>query len=217
MIIHPLYSSMPSIFDFDTVNMKVGITVLIALLFVGFSILVGWILTKAMKARGFISSMSSVLLLMIGYSIALFLRFGFSVTAVQGIFLLSLLIYASCSDVTRHEVDDHVWVTVLALSLCSLATEGIFSMLIGAFCVFVPQMAMAFLPPKKTLGGADIKLSTALALLLGSWRGVGAYIFGLLLAIVCITVYCKIKKRNSKKPFALVPYLSVGAMMMFLI
>lgn len=217
MIIHPLYSSMPSIFDFDTVNMKVGITVLIALLFVGFSILVGWILTKVMKARGFISSMSSVLLLMIGYSIALFLRFGFSVTAVQGIFLLSLLIYASCSDVTRHEVDDHVWVTVLALSLCSLATEGIFSMLIGAFCVFVPQMAMAFLPPKKTLGGADIKLSTALALLLGSWRGVGAYIFGLLLAIVCITVYCKIKKRNSKKPFALVPYLSVGAMMMFLI
>lgn len=217
MVINPIYPIMPLLVDYQTTSENHLLTVLFALLFIGFSIFIGWILTKVMKKRDYISSMSAILFLMTGYSISLFLRFGMSLTAVQGLFLLSILIYASCSDLTRHEVDDHVWVTILALSLCSLATEGIFSMLIGAFCVFVPQMAMAFLPPKKTLGGADIKLSTALAFLLGSWKGVGAYIFGLLLAVICIAVYCKVKKCNCRKPFALVPFLSIGAMIMFLI
>ena len=217
MTIHPVYPIMPALIDFNTANTNAVITVLFALLFVGLSIVIGWLLIKVIKDRDYVSSTPAVLTLMAGFAVALFIRYGLSVTALQGLFLLSVLVYASCSDLTRHEVDDHVWVTVLALSLCSLATEGIFSMLIGAFCVFVPQMAMAFLPPKKTLGGADIKLSTALALLLGSWRGVGAYILGLLLAVICITVYCKVKKSNCKKSFALVPYLSIGAMLMFLI
>ena len=217
MVINPVYPIMPLLVDYQTTSENHLLTVLFALLFIGFSIFIGWILTKVMKKRNYISSMSAILFLMTGYSISLFLRFGISLTAVQGLFLLSILIYASCSDLTRHEVDDHVWVTILALSLCSLATQGILSMLIGAFCVFVPQMAMAFLPPKKTLGGADIKLSTALALLLGSWRGIGAYILGLLLAVICISVYCKVKKRNCRKAFALVPFLSIGAMIMFLI
>ena len=217
MVINPIYPIMPLLVGYQTTSENHLLTVLFALLFIGFSVFIGWILTKVMKKRDYISSMSAILFLMTGYSISLFLRFGMSLTAVQGLFLLSILIYASCSDLTRHEVDDHVWVTILALSLCSLATQGILSMLIGAFCVFVPQMAMVFLPPKKTLGGADIKLSTALALLLGSWRGIGAYIFGLLLAVICITIYCKVKKRNCRKPFALVPFLSIGALIMFLI
>lgn len=217
MIINPVYLIMPVLIDFSIANVNAVITVLSALLFIGLSIFIGWILIKVMKDRTYVSSTPAVLTLMVGYAVALFIRYGLSVTALQGLFLLSTLLYASCSDLTRHEVDDHIWVTVLALSLCSLATEGILSMLIGAFCVFVPQMAMAFLPPKKTLGGADIKLSTALALLLGSWRGIGAYVFGLLLAIICITVYSKFKKCNCKKGFALVPYLSIGAMLLFLI
>ena len=198
-------------------NSTILFTTLSAILFLGLSVFVGWLLAKVMKTKGYVSNMAVVISLMTGFAILLFIRYGIEITSLQGMFLSSLLIYASCSDLTRHEVDDYVWVTVLALSLCSLATEGIFSMLIGAFCVFVPQMAMAFLPPKKTLGGADIKLSTALALLLGSWRGVGAYILGLLLAVTCITVYCKVKKSDFKKSFALVPYLSIGAMLMFLI
>lgn len=217
MTINPIYPIMPASLAFSTANTNAVITVLSALLFVGLSIFIGWLLIKVMKDRDYVSSTPAVVTLMAGVAVALFIRYGLSVMALQGLFLLSVLVYASCSDLTRHEVDDHVWVTVLALSLCSLATEGILSMLIGAFCVFVPQIAMAFLPPKKTLGGADIKLSTALALLLGSWRGVGAYILGLLFAVICITLYCKVKKSNCKKSFALVPYLSIGAMLMFLI
>ena len=217
MFINSIYLSISTPATYHMTNSNATITVLFAFFFIGLSLFIGWLLTNVLKGSNYLSSMPAVLTLMVGFAVALFIRYGLSVTALQGLFLLSVLVYASCSDLTRHEVDDHVWVTVLALSLCSLATEGIFSMLIGAFCVFVPQMAMAFLPPKKTLGGADIKLSTALALLLGSWRGVGAYILGLLLAVICITVYCKVKKSNCKKSFALVPYLSIWAMLMFLI
>ena len=113
-------------------------------------------------------------------------------------------------------VNDHVWVTVLALSLASITKAGVVSMVIGALCVFIPQMAMALIPPHKTLGGADIKLSTALAFLLGAWKGIGACILGLVIAVVFISIYNKVRHRCKKKPFALVPFLSVGALVMFL-
>ena len=90
-------------------------------------------------------------------------------------------------------------------------------MTIGALFVFIPQMALALIPPHKTLGGADIKLSTALAFLLGAWRGIGAYLAGLLLAVAFMSIYNRKKKDQQKKPFALVPFLSIGAMIAFLI
>ena len=114
-------------------NSTILFTTLSAILFLGLSVFVGWLLAKVMKTKGYVSNMAVVISLMTGFAILLFIRYGIEITSLQGIFLSSLLIYASCSDLTRHEVDDYVWVTVLALSLCSLATEGIFSMLIGAF------------------------------------------------------------------------------------
>jgi hypothetical protein len=106
---------------------------------------------------------------------------------------------------------------VFALSLASFESVGIGSMLLGAFCVVIPQIAMALLPPHKTLGGADIKLSTAIAFLLGGWRGIGAYLIGLVLAVIVMSIYNKCTNRCKKNPFALVPFLSIGAMLMFLI
>ena len=128
-----------------------------------------------------------------------------------------VLLYASCSDLTDHTVDDYVWVTVLALALMNVRTVGLTSMLIGAFFVFIPQLLMALLPPHKTLGGADIKLSTALAFLLGWQRGLAAYIIGLFLAITVMCIVNKIRKNKESKAFALVPFLSVAAMAMFMI
>ena len=90
-------------------------------------------------------------------------------------------------------------------------------MLLGAFCVFIPQIAMALFPPHKTLGGADIKLSTALAFLLGGWRSIASYLIGLVLAVIVMSIYNKCTNRCKKNPFALVPFLSIGAMLMFLI
>ena len=48
--------------------------------------------------------------------------------------------------------------------------------------------ALALIPPHQTLGGADIKLSTALAFLLSGWKSVVAYTLGLLLAVVVVSI-----------------------------
>ena len=207
----------PTVFNGELVDTQWGWMILSAFLFVAVSVFVGWVVVKVMQSKGFAVRVPVVLILTPVISSALFLRFGFSVTMLQGLFLFYILLYASFSDLTDHTMDDHVWVTVAALSLCSIPYVGATSMLAGAACVFTPQMLMALLPPHKTLGGADIKLSTALAFLLGLWRGLGAYLLGLIIAVIFISILNKIKRHDKKQPFALVPFLSVGAMIMFLI
>ena len=96
-------------------------------------------------------------------------------------------------------------------------------MLAGAVCIMLPQLALAVIPPHRTLGGADIKLSGALAVLLGFTGGLAAFLAGLLMAVVTVTVrdfvQTRLHKRRDcpKKPFALIPFLAVGGMAMLLV
>ena len=213
--VYSLLSAMPA-FEPAELTAQIHLIILSAVLFVGISLLIAHTLAKVIVSQGMKCRYSVILWLTGLFSLVVFLRYGLSVTAIQGMFLLCILLYASCSDLTDHTVNDHVWVTVLALSLASITKAGVVSMVIGALCVFIPQMAMALIPPHKTLGGADIKLSTALAFLLGAWKGIGACILGLVIAVVFISIYNKVRHRCKKKPFALVPFLSVGALVMFL-
>lgn len=194
-----------------------AMTLLGSLVFVALAVLIGITMCKVMQQKGFRSNKAVVLTVAAVFSSALVLRYGVSFTAFQGLFLMFVLLYASCSDLTTHEADDSIWIIVLALSLFSSYTVGLKSMLIGAFCVIVPQLAMAMLPPHRTLGGADIKLSSSLAFLLGAWRGIGAYLIGLILAVVYMAIYNKVKNRDGKEAFALIPFLSASALAMFII
>ena len=198
-------------------NMELFTTLLSMLLFVGMSMLVGATLVKVIRAKGETANMPLTMTITAITALLLFARFGLSVTAIQGVFLMFVLLYASISDIHYHIVDDYIWVIVFALALLNVEKIGMTSMVVGALCVFIPQMAMALLPPHKTLGGADIKLSTALAFLLGGWKGICAYLLGLLVAVIFMCIYNKVTKQTEKKPFALVPFLSVGAIIMFLI
>ena len=208
---------MPRMVNIENVTTTAVLSVLTVILFIGIAILIGWMLSKIMSSKGFKTNHAAIIGISGVASVLLFARYGLTLTALQGLFLLFVLIYASCSDLTTHTVDDALWLLVFALSLASFESVGIGSMLLGAFCVFIPQIAMALLPPHKTLGGADIKLSTAIAFLLGGWRGIGAYLIGLILAVIVMSIYNKCTNRCKKKPFALVPFLSIGAMLMFLI
>lgn len=198
-------------------DMELFTTLLSMLLFVGMSMLVGATLVKIIRAKGETANMPLTMTITAITALLLFARFGLSVTAIQGVFLMFVLLYASISDIHYHIVDDYIWVIVFALALLNVEKVGMTSMVVGALCVFIPQMAMALLPPHKTLGGADIKLSTALAFLLGGWKGICAYLLGLIIAVVFMCIYNKVTKQTEKKPFALVPFLSIGAMIMFLI
>ena len=196
----------------------IGILALLAI--VGATLLVGWVLNRIMTVKGFKTNLTVNLILSALIPIALFLRYGASLELVQGIFLLFVLMYATWSDLTSHTVDDYVPIIIFALGVASMTTVGLSSMLFGAFAVFVPQIIMAFIPKCKPLGGADLKLSTALAFLLGWERGIVAFILGLLISVVYMAIYNKVKKVKKRdaaeKAFALVPFLSIAAMALFM-
>ena len=192
-------------------------TVFSILLMIALSLLIAWLLTRVMITRGFKTTLVVNLCLAGTVSLGLLFRYGLSVTAIQGVFLMFVLLWASWSDLTSRRVDDHLWILVFALALPSIYTIGLTSMLIGSLAVFLPQFAMLFIPNCKSLGGADIKMSTALAFLLGWQRGLVAFAAGLLISVIVMAIYNKVKQRCNKKPFALIPFLSGAAMVMYFV
>ena len=131
--------------------------------------------------------------------------------------LLALLIYASIKDIKSREVPDSVSGMMLILGLVGITAGDLPSMLLGMALVFLPQYLAAVINPAKALGGADIKLSSAAAFLLGAPRGLFALIVGLTLSVVTIPIVRPIKKLSKNQPFPLVPFLAVGIIAAYLI
>ena len=66
-------------------------------------------------------------------------------------------------------------------------------------------------------GGADWKISSACAFLLGWARGMSGMVLGLLIGVIFTMIYNKIKNRNMHEGFPLVPFISIGMMTVFFI
>ena len=66
-------------------------------------------------------------------------------------------------------------------------------------------------------GGADWKLFSACAFLLGWQRGLAGMVLGLLIGVIFTLAYNKIKDRNINEGFALVPFISIGMIALFFI
>ena len=147
----------------------------------------------------------------------LLLAFGATIATVKGMILTLLFLYASLSDLTSREVPDCISVMILILAFVGFEPSNLLSMLLGAAVVFVPQIATILLAPEHPIGGADIKISTALAFLLGAGKGVLTLIIGMLLAIVITAISNKINDRDQKQAFPLVPFLWIGATLMYMI
>lgn len=108
--------------------------------------------------------------------------------------LLVLLLYASAKDIKTREVPDSVSVMLLILGLVDTDIARLPSMLFGMFLVFIPQFISALINPSKALGGADIKLSSAAAFLLGAQMGLFTLIVGLTLAVIVMPIIRRIRK-----------------------
>ena len=124
--------------------------------------------------------------------------------------LLALLLYASVRDIKTREVPDSVSGMLLILGLVDTDIGKFPSMLFGALLVFLPQFASALINPSKALGGADIKVSSSAAFLLGAQRGLFALIVGLTLAVIAMPIIRKIRNIPKDQPFPLISFLSVG-------
>lgn len=149
---------------------------------------------------------------------ALILLGGMSLWTVKGCILCLILLYASVSDLTNREADNWLGCMILILSLVGFRPENIVSMSVGAVVVFIPELLVEMFWSKKIhFGGADMKISAATAFLLGYPKGVFGFMLGLFIAIVWQLIYDKVKHRSTKEPFPLLPYLSVGLMIGYLI
>lgn len=131
--------------------------------------------------------------------------------------LLGILLYASIKDMREHEVPNTVWKLIVMLGLVNISLRDLPSMLLGAALVFLPQLIPAVINTEKAMGGADIKISTACAFLLGAGRGLAAFIIGLTLFVVIVPIIRRIRKLPKNEPFPMVPFLSVGTIATYLI
>ncbi len=131
--------------------------------------------------------------------------------------LLGLLLYASIKDLREHEVPNTVWKLITVLGLVNISLRDLPSMLLGAALVFLPQIILAVINTEKAMGGADIKISTACAFLLGAGRGLAAFIIGLTLFVVIVPIVRRIRKLPKNEPFPMVPFFAVGTITAYLI
>lgn len=113
-------------------------------------------------------------------------------------------------DIKTREVPNPVSGMLLILGLVDKDIDQLPSMIIGALLVFLPQFVSALINPSKALGGADIKISSSAAFLLGAQRGLFALIVGLTLAVIDMPIIKTIRKLPKDQPFPLIPFLSIG-------
>ena len=124
--------------------------------------------------------------------------------------LLALLLYDSVRDIKTREVPDSISVMLLILGLVDTNIERLPSMLLGMALVFLPQFISALINPSKALGGADIKISSSAAFLLGTPNGLFTLIVGLTLAVIVMPIIRRIRKLPKDQPFPLIPFISIG-------
>ena len=136
--------------------------------------------------------------------------------AAQGILLAGLLTYGSIHDIRTHTMPDWVWMGVAATAFLTFRLSSLPTMLLGAAAVLLIEVPMAILHGERAMGGADIKLSAAGAFLLGWRKGLFALILGLTLSLIVVPIARRIRHEDSRKAFALVPFLAVGIFAVFL-
>ena len=139
--------------------------------------------------------------------------YGWSMEFVKGLIFMLTLLYASVSDIQTHSVSDIVSVLIFVTGLIGVLMTDLPLMLFSFLAVFGFLFICAMLSKNK-LGGADVKLSAACAFLLGFEKGVIGLAIGLFISIITNLIIEKIKK-SKDQPFPLVPYLSIGFMLMY--
>ncbi|MCR4682226.1 MAG: A24 family peptidase [Clostridiales bacterium] len=179
-------------------------------------VLAMWIVLKCGETPSE-AKMIPALVIYAAVSASILLRFGPSLEAVKGMILGAILLWASLSDLKSLNVPDFVIAALLILSFVGFEPSELPSMILGAIALFVPQCVVSKLCKDRSIGGADIKISSALGFMLGLEKGLFASIAGLSAGIITMFVVRKIKKESGREPFALVPFLSAGAMLAFMI
>ena len=144
---------------------------------------------------------------------SLLIAFGWSTELLKGIILLQILLYASVSDIQTHEVKDFVSVLIFITGFIGVTLSDIPMMLFSGLAIGGVLLICAMVSGNR-LGGADVKLSAACAFLLGFSKSIAGLVIGLFVSVIVNLIIQKQKKLKNQ-PFPLVPYLSIGFMLMY--
>lgn len=148
-------------------------------------------------------------------SAIMLLVFGWSAGFLKGMLFMNILLFASVCDIQTHEVKDFVSVMILLLGLYNVSDGKLIFRALGGLTVFGLLFLCAVISKNK-LGGADVKLGAACTFLLGFGKGIAGLIIGLVLAVVCNLIINK-KNKTKGRAFPLVPYLSMGFILTYII
>lgn len=144
---------------------------------------------------------------------SLLIAFGWSIELLKGIILLQILLYASVSDIQTHEVKDFISVLIFITGFIGVTLSDIPMMLFSGLAIGGVLLICAMVSGNR-LGGADVKLSAACAFLLGLSNSIAGLVIGLFVSVIVNLIIQK-QKKSKNQPFPLVPYLSIGFMLMY--
>lgn len=200
----------------NAMGRPVSAEILVFLACVGFALLCAYILEAHIAKQYGKGHKLEKLLAPTTAAALLILRFGYTLDALKGFIFFLLLFYATVSDFATREVADGVPLMIGLIALIEIGVADLPGMLLATVVITIPQLAVAVLKPG-TYGGADIKLMAASAFLLGTIKGLLALITGLGLAVAVTMFIRKCRHENAKEPFALVPFLSAGCFLAYIL
>ena len=133
---------------------------------------------------------------------------------LQGVLFSFLLIAASYTDIKKREIPDTICLLIALTGLLRFS----FVNLLGIF-VALPFLIAAILK-ENGIGGGDIKLTAAVGVVLGFWRGIYGLMIGLTLLVlfyIMLLIIAKIRRKQVAKdlPMPLAPFLGIGFMIIY--
>lgn len=135
---------------------------------------------------------------------------------LQGVLFSFLLMVASYTDIKRREIPEKICILIALLGLLRFS----FVNLLGIF-VAMPFLIAATLK-ENGIGGGDIKLTAAVGVVLGFWRGIYGLMIGLTLLglfYIILVIIAKIRRKQVAKNLSmpLAPFLGIGFMIIYFI
>lgn len=143
------------------------------------------------------------------------LKFGFTFELVKATLILAVFLFASVCDIKERKVEDYVPIMLLLIGFINISPSILFDRAMAFAISFALMFVIAIITGNK-IGGADVKYIPACFFILGAGRGVFGLISGLLFAVIGTLIRNKIKK-SEDKTLPLIPYLSAGFLVGYLI
>lgn len=143
------------------------------------------------------------------------LKFGFTFELLKATLILGVFLFASVCDIKERKVEDYVPIMLMLIGFINISPTVLFSRAMAFAISFTFMFVIAIISNNK-IGGADVKFIPACFFIFGATKGLFGLITGLLFAVTGTLVRNKVKKYEDKT-LPLIPYLSAGFLVGYLI